>query len=45
VTFSLVDLFAGAGGWSHGWRTATGTEPMLGVNHCAHAVHLHRGTP
>jgi len=38
---NAVDLFAGAGGWSHGWRTATGHEPMLAVNHCAHAVHLH----
>ena len=38
----LVDIFAGAGGWSHGWRMATGSEPLLAVNHCAHAVHLHR---
>lgn len=36
-----VDLFAGAGGWSHGWREATGCEPVVAVNHCAHAVHLH----
>lgn len=39
---SCVDLFAGAGGWSHGWREATGVEPLVAVNHCAHAVHLHR---
>jgi DNA (cytosine-5)-methyltransferase 1 len=39
---NLVDIFAGAGGWSHGWRMATGREPILAVNHCAHAVHLHR---
>lgn len=39
---NAVDLFAGAGGWSHGWRVATGREPLLAVNHCAHAVHLHR---
>ena len=38
---NAVDLFAGAGGWSHGWRMATGTEPLLAVNHCAHAIHLH----
>lgn len=25
---NAVDLFAGAGGWSHGWRMATGCEPM-----------------
>lgn len=36
-----VDLFAGAGGWSHGWREATGCEPVVAVNHCAHAVRLH----
>lgn len=35
------DLFAGAGGWSHGWRIATGQEPLLAVNHCPHAVRLH----
>lgn len=39
---NAVDLFAGAGGWSHGWRMATGCEPMLAVNHCDHAIHLHR---
>jgi DNA (cytosine-5)-methyltransferase 1 len=39
---NAVDLFAGAGGWSHGWREATGVEPLVAVNHCAHAVHLHR---
>jgi len=39
---NLVDLFAGAGGWSHGWRLATGHEPLVAVNHCAHAIHLHR---
>lgn len=38
---NAVDLFAGAGGWSHGWREATGGEPMVAVNHCAHAIHLH----
>lgn len=26
MTAVAVDLFAGAGGWSHGWRTATGVE-------------------
>lgn len=39
---NAVDLFAGAGGWSHGWREATGVEPLVAVNHCAHAVRLHR---
>lgn len=38
---NAVDLFAGAGGWSHGWREATGCEPVVAVNHCAHAVRLH----
>ena len=38
---NAVDLFAGAGGWSHGWRIATGVEPLLAVNHDAHAVRLH----
>lgn len=37
-----VDLFAGAGGWSHGWREATGHEPLVAVNHDPHAVHLHK---
>lgn len=39
---NLVDLFAGAGGWSHGWRTATGREPLVALNHCDHAIELHR---
>lgn len=38
---NLVDLFCGAGGWSHGWRIATGSEPLLAVNHCPHAVQMH----
>jgi DNA (cytosine-5)-methyltransferase 1 len=38
---NAVDLFAGAGGWSHGWREATDCEPMVAVNHDPHAVHLH----
>lgn len=42
MTLSAVDLFAGAGGWSHGWRLATGSEPLVAVNHCDHAIHLHR---
>jgi len=25
---TLADLFAGAGGWSHGWRLATGEDPL-----------------
>jgi DNA (cytosine-5)-methyltransferase 1 len=39
---NAVDLFAGAGGWSHGWRMATETEPIVAVNHCAHAIQLHK---
>lgn len=39
---ALVDLFAGFGGWSYGWRIATQREPLIAINHCAHAVHLHR---
>jgi DNA (cytosine-5)-methyltransferase 1 len=42
VRVNAVDLFAGAGGWSHGWRMATGCEPIVAVNHCDHAIHLHR---
>lgn len=38
---SCVDIFCGAGGWSHGWRTATGVEPIVAVNHCEHAIRLH----
>jgi DNA (cytosine-5)-methyltransferase 1 len=41
VVVNAVDLFAGAGGWSHGWREATGVEPLVAVNHCAHAIRLH----
>lgn len=36
-----VDLFAGAGGWSTGWRSATGHEPMVAVNHDPQAIYLH----
>lgn len=42
MTAVAVDLFAGAGGWSHGWRTATGVEPAIAIDHCPHAVELHR---
>lgn len=41
MSLSCVDIFAGCGGWSHGWRMATGVEPLVAVNHCAHAIHLH----
>lgn len=40
--WNAVDLFAGWGGWSQGWRSVTGTDPMVAVNHCAHAIHLHK---
>lgn len=39
---NAVDLFAGAGGWSLGFEQAAGCSPLVAVNHCAHAVHLHR---
>lgn len=39
---TLVDLFAGAGGWSHGWRIATQRDPIIAIDHCAHAVKWHR---
>lgn len=39
---NAVDLFSGAGGWSQGWADATGCQPIVAVNHDAHAVHLHR---
>lgn len=38
---NAVDLFAGAGGWSLGFADATGHEPMVAVDHCAHAIRLH----
>lgn len=41
-TLNAVDLFAGSGGWSHGWQMATGRPPMIAVNHCAHAIRLHK---
>lgn len=41
MTPQAVDLFCGAGGWSHGWRMATGVEPIIGVNHDEHAIRLH----
>lgn len=39
---NAVDLFAGAGGWSLGFEQSAGCSPIVAVNHCAHAVHLHR---
>lgn len=36
-----IDLFAGAGGWSLGFEQASGCSPVVAVNHCEHAVHLH----
>lgn len=41
MTLHAVDLFAGAGGWSLGWQMASGSSPIVAVNHCAHAVRLH----
>ena len=38
---NAVDLFAGAGGWSLGFEQASGCSPLVAVNHCEHAVHLH----
>ena len=37
-----VDLFAGGGGASEGIRMATGRAPVAAVNHCPHAIQMHR---
>lgn len=34
-------LFAGMGGACEGIRQATGTNPLVAINHCAHALRLH----
>lgn len=34
-------LFAGMGGSCQGIRMATGTSPLVAVNHCAHALRIH----
>lgn len=41
-TFISVDLFAGGGGASEGIRRATGRCPIVAVNHCEHAIEMHR---
>lgn len=38
----VVDLFAGAGGASEGVRRALGTGPVVAINHCRHAIDMHR---
>ena len=37
-----VDLFAGAGGASTGIEWATGVAPRVAINHCQHAIAMHR---
>lgn len=37
-----VDLFAGGGGWSEGFQRAAGVPPAVAVNHCEHAIAMHR---
>ena len=36
-----IDLFAGAGGASRGILEATGTSPILAINHDEHAIEMH----
>lgn len=38
----VVDLFAGAGGASEGVRRALGYGPIVAINHCRHAIEMHR---
>lgn len=38
----IVDLFAGLGGASHGIEIAVHRPPDVAVNHCAHAIALHK---
>jgi len=40
--FISVDLFAGGGGASEGIRRATGTCPVLAVNHSPAAIEMHK---
>ena len=37
----FVDLFAGGGGASEGFRMAFGRGPDVAVNHCHHAIQMH----
>ena len=37
-----IDLFAGAGGASTGIEWATGVAPRVAINHCQHAIAMHR---
>lgn len=38
---TVIDLFAGGGGFSQGAKDALGTSPYLAVNHCDHAIQMH----
>lgn len=38
----VVDLFAGGGGASEGVRRALGYGPVVAINHCRHAIDMHR---
>ncbi|MFT0547883.1 hypothetical protein ACMHYO_16330 [Allopusillimonas ginsengisoli] len=37
----IVDLFAGGGGWSSAFETATGQHPHVAINHDADAISMH----
>ncbi len=37
-----IDLFAGGGGASEGIRRALGHGPVVAINHCKHAIEMHR---
>ena len=39
---NLADMFCGAGGWSFGFRNATGHDPAIGINHDVHAIRVHK---
>ncbi|KAA0910641.1 DNA cytosine methyltransferase [Pusillimonas sp. ANT_WB101] len=37
----IVDLFAGGGGWSSAFETATGQHPHIAINHDSDAISMH----
>lgn len=37
-----IDLFAGGGGASEGVRRALGHGPVVAINHCKHAIEMHK---
>jgi DNA (cytosine-5)-methyltransferase 1 len=38
---SIIDIFAGGGGVSHGVKLATGISPLVAINHSAAALRMH----